>query len=975
MSAQLEKLHTQFRQYEEQAHNAVNDGNAVNMAPTTRLALATRYRNNTAVTENHIDIDALIAEVKGEALITRAHTLADYIGTTDVEKNTAKLRQHFVSLTRNKEGKIIPIKDFEKKIHHAFGEVLTGHPVFNMSRETSGALARCFTEIAKGTDPAEMARLETALVQTLETPFKPLTLDEENAHSIDILHNCHDGMDLANQIAISVGQEVYPTEWKTINYSVGTVATWIPFDWDGRNDVTWQDLMEKTMILKSQMLDRYTKKLDVLAGMVDTNDQTKIHALKEQVAHTKTVMDTYAQRFKSYNQKQDPHGTTLAGLSQDFVKDTVQTITHPSTLIEPLQEILSAAQGAAEPLIVLMRSNLASSGISLAHRHFRINGKSVLSALAEHIQIDPNMENKYLDDAYGPDVEDLVTKAFPRTSHLGDTASATETIAKQMTVIRQIVDHIDSHAPNRFLIAENHSAVLPMTALYFAKSFGVDKHIDICPLFEDREGTDNADNVTEYLLNNSDFSAHISEERPHALELHRTFAIQLGYSDSGRYDGQFSAGYFAHRVKKDALELLHEKNIPNVSFTVFDTHGESMGRGAHAQSVSSRLAYIQNPVLITKAKDLHIGLHEEESFQGGDGFLPHGTPEASFAYLVQAIAHQTGYYPKSRKDVMHVQKSRAQAFFERVRHAHATLLTDPGYTTLVNMFVPMSPVTGSRPIKRAEESGGKRELPRAIQHNGAFHQLMMLSTVVSAVAQGVKEKKSTFDDLIQNSKEFRRRFTQVLRAMDVSDMSVLRSYVGLYKPAFWEEQARNEKDPVRLAQINQVKQAVEELGYYGAIRSVVSRLDTDFQSLQKIRADLDLPNDPMKNSDYAQKINRQRDNMHVLHGIRQAEMMDLFLLATTIPGVSGRQDVNRAQMIQKIIRLDGVAIDELGQIFDVKKENGNGFLSNDFGKVSELQSIVTDYSGLHERTVKPLQEKIAHIKDIGQANMYYLGVG
>ena len=51
----------------------------------------------------------------------------------------------------------------------------------------------------------------------------------------------------------------------------------------------------------------------------------------------------------------------------------------------------------------------------------------------------------------------------------------------------QMLKHLDASEPIRFLIAECETAFTLLTALYFAKLFGVDDRIDISPLFETRK--------------------------------------------------------------------------------------------------------------------------------------------------------------------------------------------------------------------------------------------------------------------------------------------------------------------------------------------------------------------------------------------------------------------------------------------------------------------------------------------------------
>ena len=64
--------------------------------------------------------------------------------------------------------------------------------------------------------------------------------------------------------------------------------------------------------------------------------------------------------------------------------------------------------------------------------------------------------------------------------------------------------------------------------------------------------------------------------------------------------------------------------LSDVSALVFNTHGESMGRGAHPASFRDRLEWPLSPWARRRFARAGIRLEPEVSFQGGDGtcFLP-----------------------------------------------------------------------------------------------------------------------------------------------------------------------------------------------------------------------------------------------------------------------------------------------------------------------------------------------------------------
>lgn len=100
-----------------------------------------------------------------------------------------------------------------------------------------------------------------------------------------------------------------------------------------------------------------------------------------------------------------------------------------------------------------------------------------------HLDIHQTLDEQAIQSTYGPAVDTMVAGVKDsKAPNMRDVVRIQEPLLKQMALIRQFTDHIDSHSPIRYLIAETHNSVEPMVALIMR----VDKHIDLCPLFEDR---------------------------------------------------------------------------------------------------------------------------------------------------------------------------------------------------------------------------------------------------------------------------------------------------------------------------------------------------------------------------------------------------------------------------------------------------------------------------------------------------------
>ena len=68
-------------------------------------------------------------------------------------------------------------------------------------------------------------------------------------------------------------------------------------------------------------------------------------------------------------------------------------------------------------------------------------------------------------------------------------------------------------------------------------------------------------------------------------------AIQTGFSDAGRFVGQIPAALAIERLHGRLARIMAKHDLEDVSALIFNTHGESMGRGAHPNSIEDRLTY------------------------------------------------------------------------------------------------------------------------------------------------------------------------------------------------------------------------------------------------------------------------------------------------------------------------------------------------------------------------------------------------
>ena len=238
-------------------------------------------------------------------------------------------------------------------------------------------------------------------------------------------------------------------------------------------------------------------------------------------------------------------------------------------------------------------------------------------------------------------------------------------------VIKQMLKYIDEKQPIRFLIAECDYPLTVMTALYYSKLFGVEDKVDISPLFETEKGLSNGHNVISTLIKNSHFKKYILKREK--------LSVQTGFSDAGRYLGQSAAVLSIENLQRKIAKLLFDNNLSKVKLLVFNTHGESIGRGGHPISLADRLNYVNCSYTRKKILDWNIELVQEMSFQGGDGyqyFMNHDLAYASISRILEFCLIQK---VDEKKDPLYDSADFGIEFVNTIKQYNTDIMNDPNY--------------------------------------------------------------------------------------------------------------------------------------------------------------------------------------------------------------------------------------------------------------------------------------------------------
>ena len=419
---------------------------------------------------------------------------------------------------------------------------------------------------------------------------------------------------------------------------------------------------------------------------------------------------------------------------------------------------------------------------------------------------------------------------------------------------------IDS-APIRFLIAETETGYTLLAALWLARRLGAEKAIELSPLFETAEALDRGERVLEEALRSPHYRDY--------LRAHGRICLQFGYSDSGRYVGQLAGSYLAERLKLRLVELLRRHKLDGIEVVLFDTHGESVGRGGHPDSLADRFAYLSPPQARMALDRAGLKLREETAFQGGDGYLLFGTPALAQA-TIAGIAKHAFAPAREVHDPVYAEADYVADFFATVRREMQALVADPGYAALLGAFGPgLLDRTGSRPaVRQADGMGGPVRIShpgqlRAIPNNAILQQLGWMANSLHGLGAAATANPDAFNELRAKSPRFARALAMAARASACSDIGVLRAVVDTLDPGPWLDRAGFTRRPGRREELLGVAAAVEGLDLDAPVRKLFRRLQADHLALRHAWPDLPV----------------MQDRLVLLHALRLALIHRIWLLA------------------------------------------------------------------------------------------------
>ncbi len=893
--------------------------------PVLLVALAiTRQMDTGAIAE--ADIEALIRTLRDAAIRDRAGRISAYVGGVDTDLNDATLANLARTILRP-DPNDSPVRwaEYQAQVERTrFAAVFTAHPTFALAYPVGRALA----EAASGRDLPGFASHRPP----------PIALTDEFAQAVAAIVNGRDAIDRFNAALISVARSAWPDRWTVLVPRPVIMSSWVGYDTDGRTDIGWWDTLRLRLEMKRLQLARLHAQLVILptAG-----------AIAEAVA---IARDTVQAQIAACPATPEP--ALVSAFAHALIDGRAQALTSPAPLLGLFDEAIEQAEDHGKLALGVARAGLVSHGLALAHTHVRLNAAQIHNVVRQRLGITDPPEDPARRRALFAAINAALDGVTAVPVDFGGLLSEQASAARLMMTVAQIVKHVDGSMPVRFLIAETETGYTLLAALWLARLFGIEDWIEISPLFETADALEHGATVLEEALRSPHYRAYLKRTGK--------LALQFGYSDSGRYVGQLAASYLIERLRLKIGQTLAHHGITGVEVILFDTHGESIGRGAHPGSLADRLKYLSPTASRQALHKAGLAVREEAAFQGGDGYLLFGTPELALATITR-IAEQT-YHPAAGpiEDPVYADPDFAADFFVTIRAAMEGLVEDAGYGSLLGAFGPaLLDSTGSRPAARQSDGMGvarvrhPRDL-RAIPNNAILQQLGWCANTLHGLGAAASRHPETFAEMRAKSRRFKRALDFAAHGLAHSDIDVLRAVVASLDPGTWLDRAGHTQRPGRREALVAVARALERLDIWADAQSMFRRISADHLALR-----VAWPEAP-----------RMKTREVLLHAMRLSLIHRIWLLATEISDFSPRHGVTRQVLEAAILRLDvDASLRMLAEIFPAAPDPA---ADADYGEPAAPRGT-TAYAREHREIFAPIGRLFAMVREIATAVTHEVG--
>lgn len=820
------------------------------------------------------DLAALVAQLECDGLKARAGKLRALLAAPPSPTPMADEADDFETFAARWEN---------PQLHAVF----TAHPTFLLSHAQSEAVATA----------ASAAQEVDDTVCAVPATRTAVTLEHEHEAAMAAMARAQDARDVIVAQVLDEARQRWPQDWRRLRPLPFRFASWVGYDMDGRTDIGWRTSIAFRLAEKAAKLARYTSSLESLDPahpLLDT--------LKPAAAFAAARAEDFAGDLSS--------AEALATAANRLTTHSADNLLSLAPLVAALEdEAQSAPEARAIPLLTLAAA-MRADGLGMGWIHFRVNAKQLHNAVRRRLGEDDEGVDLASKGALMT-LRRLVDEAATLRTNFAALATESSTAIRQFIAMAQILKHIDADAPIRMLVAECEQPATVLAALYFAKLFGVEGKVDVSPLFETETALEHGGRFLDALLAEPAYRAY--------ARARGRVSVQTGFSDAGRFVGQVPAALAIERLQGRLAEAMAANGLGDIAALVFNTHGESMGRGAHPASLKDRLEWPLSPWARRRFARAGIRLEPEVSFQGGDGYLFFATPELALATLTRIAELRPAEADLAAPaDPFYHRTDLSLDFYRAVKEHQGDHLASRTYARAVTAFgLGLLNPTGSRVSRRQSDINADREMSlrqiRAIPHNAILQQLGYPVNVIAGIGSAADGNREEIAALLTDSPRGQQIMRLVRAANALASIKTVAAFGELFNSAYWASRTYRGTEDHLAASCAALAEFLVGDDRTGVFRRLASRLRIDALKLHRL---LDLLPDDTGDTEAREHVRRR---IGVLQALRLALLQHMFLKAVAVPAFSRANDISRRDVIDMVLtlRIDE-ALAQLRRAFPVR---------------------------------------------------------
>ena len=871
-----------------------------------------------ALEGGQIDLDALealVEELECASLQARATRLQGNLAPVADDANSAVLADTL--------SETVDFDAFRSQIEKPFlHAVFTAHPTFLLTPGQSAAVAAAASSDGKVTRSVCSASGERPAI----------TLDHEHGEVVRALANAQDARSGIVREMLHHAAQRWPDEWQDLQPLPFRFASWVGYDMDGRTDIKWYTSIRFRLSEKAERLARYADDLATIEA-----GHALVATLRAGAEHAARSAEDFAQDLTAPED--------LSAAANRLSADDPAKLTTLDPIIATLEDEARGTDITRAIALKTLAAAMRADGLGMGHIHFRVNAKQLHNAIRSQLHESPELD--LASKGAMATLRRMLGEVKPLRTNFASLAIESSTAIRQFLAMAQILEHIDADTPIRMLIAECEQPSTILAALYFSKLFGIEGKVDVSPLFETESALEHGGRFLDALCEEEQYRDYV--------RLRGRACIQTGFSDAGRFVGQIPASLAIERLQGRLAQAMAKNGLTDVAALIFNTHGESMGRGAHPGGFADRLTWPMSEWARSRFVRNSIALEPEVSFQGGDGYLHFATPELARATLTRIVTNE----PERSEvcaDPLYERTDISLDFYRAIRAHQRQHLRSQTYSRAVTAFgLGLLNSTGSRVSRRQSDLSADRDMNlrqiRAIPHNAILQQLGYPVNVIAGIGSAADGNYEELAALIEESERGQQLLRLARASNALASIKTVAAHGELFNSAYWASRPYRGTEQHLSAACEALAEYLTKDDRTGVFRRLASRLRVDALKLHRL-LDLLPAEEPDENRENTRRM------IGAAQALRLALFQHIFIKAVSVPVFSRANDISREDVLEMVfsLRIED-ALAQMRRAFPTSFPQANDFAID--APADYPDSATEGYAQIGRELIDPIERAYA----------------